>query len=236
MSGLGVSLEAARITREGFDASFTLDIPARRITALIGPSGAGKTTILNLIAGFEVPDSGRIVIARRDVGATPARLRPVSMIFQDHNLFAHLDAWTNVALGVSPGLRLDDGERRRIAHAFDRVGLAGLEGRLPGELSGGERQRVAIARALVRDKPVLLLDEPFAALGPALARDMADLIAGIHAERAMTVVFVTHTPADARRLAGHAAFVAAGRIIATGAPDELLARRDLREITDYLGP
>ena len=141
-------------------------------------------------------------------------MRPVTMVFQDHNLFAHLDVKTNVGLGISPALKLTPADHERIATALERVGLTGFEHRLPGQLSGGERQRVAIARALVRDKPVLLLDEPFAALGPALRREMLDLVAEIHREKAMTVLIVTHQPEDARHAASRTAFVHQGRILA----------------------
>jgi thiamine transport system ATP-binding protein len=115
------------------------------------------------------------------------------------------------------------------------VGLEDFGRRLPGQLSGGERQRVALARCLVRDRPVLLLDEPFAALGPALRREMLDLIADIHRERAMTVLLVTHQPEDARRIAARTAFVHDGRILAARPTDELLGATDIPELREYLG-
>ena len=120
------------------------------------------------------------------------------MIFQDNNVFAHLDLRQNVALGISPSLKLDAAQAKRVDAALAEVGLAALAHRKPGEVSGGERQRVAIARALVRDRPVLLLDEPFAALGPALRRDMLDLVKAMQQARGITVVMVTHQPEDAR--------------------------------------
>jgi thiamine transport system ATP-binding protein len=213
------------------DMAFDLAVPASELTALIGPSGSGKTTILNLIAGFEAAVSGTIRIDRRDVGALPAAERPVTMVFQDHNLFAHLDVATNVGLGISPALRLKPSDRDRVAAALARVGLEDFGRRLPGQLSGGERQRVALARCLVRDRPVLLLDEPFAALGPALRREMLDLIADIHRERAMTVLLVTHQPEDARRIAARTAFVHDGRILAVRPTDELLGATDIPELS-----
>ena len=152
-------------------------VDASSITAMIGPSGSGKSTLLNLVAGFETPRSGRVLIGGRDVTALPPSARPVSMVFQENNLFAHLDVEKNVGLGRSPALRLTAEDRRAVAEALSRTGLAGKEKRLPRELSGGERQRVALARVLVRDRPVLLLDEPFASLGPALRDDMLELSA-----------------------------------------------------------
>jgi thiamine transport system ATP-binding protein len=193
-----------------FDVAFE---PAA-ITAVLGPSGAGKSTLLNLIAGFEAPQSGRVLIAGADVTATPPSARPVSMIFQENNLFAHLDVASNVGLGISPALRLTAADRQRIATALDRTGLAGKQKRLPHELSGGERQRVALARALVRERPVLLLDEPFASLGPALREEMLDLLVSVQAERRMTTLLVTHQPQDARRVADSIVFLEAGRIAA----------------------
>ncbi|HUE46557.1 MAG TPA: thiamine ABC transporter ATP-binding protein [Aestuariivirgaceae bacterium] len=235
MAGAAVELEDVRFRYEDMDMTFDLAVPAGELTALIGPSGSGKTTILNLIAGFEAAVSGAIRIDGRDVGALPAAARPVTMVFQDHNVFAHLDVATNVGLGISPALRLRPTDRDRVAAALARVGLEDFGRRLPGQLSGGERQRVALARCLVRDRPVLLLDEPFAALGPALRREMLDLIADIHRERAMTVLLVTHQPEDARRIAARTAFVNDGRILAVRPTDELLGATDIPELREYLG-
>lgn len=235
MKGASVELEAVRFQYEDMAMNFDLAVPAGRLLALIGPSGAGKTTILNLIAGFEQALSGTIRIAGHEVTHLPPAERPVTMVFQEQNLFAHLDVATNVGLGISPALRLTAGDRERVAAAIARVGLEGFGSRLPGQLSGGERQRVALARCLVRDRPVLLLDEPFAALGPALRRDMLDLIAGIHKERGMTVLLVTHQPEDARRVASHTALVHAGGILAVQPTDELLGATAIPELEDYLG-
>ena len=235
MGGASVELDDVRFQYEDMDMAFDLAVPASELTALIGPSGSGKTTILNLIAGFEAALGGTIRIDGRDVSGLPAAERPVTMVFQEHNLFAHLDVATNVGLGISPALRLKSADRERVAAALARVGLEGFERRLPGQLSGGERQRVALARCLVRDRPVLLLDEPFAALGPALRREMLDLIADIHRERAMTVLLVTHQPEDARRIAAQTAFVHAGRILAARPTAELLGATDIPELKEYLG-
>jgi len=214
-----------------FDAAF----PQGAFTAIIGPSGSGKSTLLNLIAGFEQPLSGRVLIGGEDVTARPPDQRPVSMIFQDNNVFAHLSLWQNVALGISPSLRLDEGQKRRVAAALGDVGLEALSARRPGEVSGGERQRVAIARALVRDRPVLLLDEPFAALGPALRRGMLDLVMAMQKARGLTVLMVTHQPEDAQYAASHTAYLEAGRILALRPTAELFASPDLPGLHDYLG-
>jgi thiamine transport system ATP-binding protein len=214
---------------------FDLVVPKRSLTAIIGPSGAGKSTLLSLIAGFDAPLSGRVLIDGRDMAGIPPDQRPVSMIFQDNNVFAHLDLWQNVAIGLSPGLKLTAQQRELADAALTRAGLFDLRSRKPGEVSGGERQRVAIARALVRDKPVLLLDEPFAALGPALRRQMLDLVQEVRRERQLTVLMVSHQPEDARYAASHTAFVEQGRVLAMRPTQELFAARDLPELKDYLG-
>ncbi len=214
-----------------FDAVFT----AASFTAIIGPSGGGKSTLLNLIAGFEVPQSGRVLIGTQDVTALPPDQRPVNMIFQDNNVFGHLDVWTNVALGISPRLALSAEDRERIDTALADVGLVSFKQRKPDELSGGERQRVAVARALVRDRPVLLLDEPFAALGPALRRDMLDLVTAMQKARRLTVVMVSHQPEDAQYAASHTAYLEAGRIVALRPTTELFAATDIPGLAAYLG-
>ena len=230
-----IKIEKLRFVYDNLAMEFDLDVRRGELLAVIGPSGAGKSTLLALVAGFEKPVSGRIELDGQDVaGMSPAE-RPVSMVFQDHNTFAHLDLWTNVAIGISPRLRLAEAERRRVDEALVRTGLARLAHRRPGEVSGGERQRVAIARALVRDKPILLLDEPFAALGPALRREMLDLLRKLQDEKGFTIVLVSHHPEDARHAASRTAFLTNGRIIAIGTTKEILARKDLAELAAYLG-
>ncbi len=201
------------------DFQFDCALPQGRIIAVAGPSGSGKSTFLNLLAGFEQPDRGRVLLAGQDVtGKHPAE-RPVSLVFQDNNLFAHLDLFTNVGLGISPSLRLSAQDRQRVSEALARVGLPGFEKRKPGTLSGGERQRAAFARALVRDKPILLLDEPFAALDPGLRSGMVELLKTLHRETGNTVLIVSHDPTEVRRLADHAVFIDGGKI-ALSAPIE----------------
>ena len=158
--------------------AFDCAIPAGAAVAVAGPSGAGKSTLFNVIAGFERPASGSVTLLGKDMAGRDPAERPVSIVFQDNNLFAHLSIAENVGLGIDPGLKLDSSGRQRVFAALARVGLGGYERRLPGSLSGGERQRVALARALVRRRPILLLDEPFAALDPAMRAEMADISTG----------------------------------------------------------
>jgi thiamine transport system ATP-binding protein len=230
-----ITLENLSFTYEDMRMQFTLEAARGEFLAIIGPSGAGKSTLLSLIAGFEAPESGKLYLDGRDMrGVSPAQ-RPVTMVFQDHNTFAHLDVWTNVALGISPRLRLTSGERRAVDAALSRTGIDTLADRKPGEISGGERQRVAIARALVRNKPILLLDEPLAALGPALRREMLDLLRSLQHEQGLTVLLVSHHPEDARYVASRTAFLDRGRIVAIGPTHQVLSRSDLPALAAYLG-
>ena len=204
-------LEDVEIAQEDWRLTADLALEAGSATALIGPSGAGKSTILNAIAGFVEPVRGRVLWNGADLtGRAPAD-RPVTLLFQEHNLFPHLTAARNVGLGLRPDLRLDREGWARVAAALTQVGLEGMGARLPAQLSGGERSRVALARALLRARPILLLDEPFAALGPALRAEMLDLVARIRAEQGATLLMVSHAPEDARRIAERVVLVDAGR-------------------------
>lgn len=229
-----IRFDAVELAQGGFSLTADFEIPARGITALIGPSGAGKSTLLSAIAGFLDPVRGRILIGGRDMAGVAPAARPVSILFQEHNLFGHLRVWQNVGLGRDPALRLDRAGRQAVSQALERVGLGGLEQRRPSELSGGQRQRVALARVLLRHRPVLLLDEPFAALGPALKTGMLDLVQRLAADEGMTVLMVTHDPGDARRAADAVALVEGGRVRAPGPTAEVFARPD-PALAAYLG-
>lgn len=182
--------------------------------ALIGPSGAGKSTLLATLAGLAEPLAGRVLWKGRDLNGVAPGARPLSILFQDHNLFPHMSAAENVGLGLRPDLRLSRRQRAAVAAVLERVGLAGMGERLPAALSGGQQQRLALARVLLRARPLLLLDEPFAALGPALKAEMLDLVAEIAGETGLTLLLVTHEPRDAERLADLVSLVAGGRAAA----------------------
>lgn len=203
-----LTLENVQITQGSFSlrADFTVE-PGTK-TAVIGASGGGKSTLLAALAGFLTPASGSIRWNSDDLTALRPAKRPISMIFQDNNLFPHLTAAQNVGLGISPALRLTQGDHQRISEALTRVGLAEMATRKPAALSGGQIARVALARLLVQGNPVILLDEPFAALGPAMRAEMLDLVSELVAETQATLLMVSHDPEDARRIADQVILVA----------------------------
>ncbi|MEJ8310800.1 ATP-binding cassette domain-containing protein [Agrobacterium larrymoorei] len=207
---------------------------AGKVTAVVGPSGSGKSTLLNLVAGFEKPTSGRVLIGAEEMSGLDPADRPISLIFQDNNLFAHLDIFTNIGLGIHPSLRLTSEDKALIATALERVGLAGFEKRLPSSMSGGERQRAALARALVRQRAVMLLDEPFAALDPGLRAGMAALSKELQSENGNTVLLVTHHPDDIRRLADAVVFLSDGKILFQGTTDAFFSAIDIAEVAAFL--
>lgn len=175
---------------------FDLQVKAQEKIAIIGASGAGKSTLLNLIAGFEQGHAGEIWLNGENHTQTEPHLRPVSMLFQDNNLFPHLTVEQNISLGINPSLKLNTDEKIRVQQAASAVGLKAFLSRKPTELSGGQKQRVAIARCLLRDKPILLLDEPFSALDPRLRLEMLNLIDGLCEEKKLTLLIVTHQPTE----------------------------------------
>ncbi|WP_159869729.1 MULTISPECIES: thiamine ABC transporter ATP-binding protein ThiQ [unclassified Raoultella] len=202
---------------------FTLSVQRGERIAVLGPSGAGKSTLLNLIAGFLPPASGSIVIDGEPHTATPPARRPVSMLFQENNLFNHLTIRQNIGLGMHPGLKLSAGQNANLLAIAEQMGIDSLLERPPGELSGGQRQRAALARCLVREQPVLLLDEPFSALDPALRQEMLILVAEVCQRRSLTLLMVSHSVEDAARIAPRSLVVADGRIAWDGATDALLS-------------
>lgn len=207
--------------------------PGDRI-AIMGPSGAGKSTLLSMIAGFLTPSSGTVRWMGTDLATVSPGERPMTILFQDQNLFPHLTVAQNLGLGLRPDLRLSPAERNRVEDALARVGLKDLGPRRPGQLSGGQASRAALARALIRARPILLLDEPFAALGPALRQEMLDLVREVADGTGALVLMVTHDPTDALALQGKTAFVADGLVNPPTRTDDLLAH-PTPAVQAYLG-
>jgi len=176
--------------------TFDLQVVAGERIAIVGPSGAGKSTLLNLIAGFVLPTQGNIWLNGENHTQSAPYERPVSMLFQENNLFPHLTVQQNLALGLKTSLKLTALEQDQIERVADAVGLTSFLSRLPNSLSGGQKQRVALARCLLRDKPILLLDEPFSALDPELRMDMLNLIDELCHSKNLTLLLVTHQPSE----------------------------------------
>ncbi len=202
------------IENGAFSLKAKLEIEAATIAAVVGPSGAGKSTLLEAIAGFRSVTRGQMTWEGQELTQLSPGDRPIAMLFQDSNLFPHLSAIQNVGLGIRPVRRLTAVEQDRVNVALDRVGLSNLGDRKPSELSGGQQSRVALARVLVQSRALLLLDEPFSALGPALKAEMLDLAAELVAETGTTVLMVSHDPEDARRVASQTVLVADGQAYA----------------------
>lgn len=219
----------------GFAARYTFSVPAGALVAVIGPSGGGKTTLLHAIAGFEQPSGGTLTWDDRDILPLKPAARPLSILFQDHNLFPHLSAFANVALGIRPNLKLGDIERETVEAALRDVGLGGFGPRLPGQMSGGQRQRVALARAMVQDKPLMLLDEPFGALDPGLRREMIAQVDDLRRTRGLTVLMTIHTPEEAASRVDLVAYIARGKVAAFGAWDALAGPGGDSDLRGFLG-
>ena len=213
----------------------SLDIRAGEFFALLGPSGCGKTTTLRLIASFETPDAGRIVVGGRDLTDIPVHQRDMGMIFQSYALFPHRTVTENVEFG----LRMRGVARReidkRVASALAQVALTGLEQRRPGQLSGGQQQRVALARAIVIEPPVLLCDEPLGALDRKLRQQMQFELKQLQKDLGLTLVFVTHDQEEALAMSDRIAVMNAGHIEQVGAPAEIYERPRTRFVADFIG-
>ena len=178
-----------------------LSLESDKIYAIIGPSGAGKSTFLNLISGFSEISSGSILWNEQEISGLPPSKRNISILFQDNNLFPHLSVWRNLALAVSHWPKISNDDEGKLRSVISEVGIQGLESRKPSQLSGGQQSRVALARVLLQRNKILLLDEPFAALGPSLKDQMLELIEKIARKRGLLVLMVTHDPADANKIA-----------------------------------
>jgi putrescine transport system ATP-binding protein len=213
----------------------SLSVERGAFYALLGPSGCGKTTLLRMVAGFEAPDSGRILIDGADVTGLPPYARPVNMMFQSYALFPHMDVAHNIAFG----LRQEGMHRRRIAARLEEMlALVQMEGyarRRPHELSGGQRQRVALARALAKLPKLLLLDEPLAALDRKMRAETRLELTGIQERIGITFLVVTHDQEEALSMASCVAVMNRGRLVQTGAPAEIYERPASRFVADFVG-
>ena len=210
-----------------------LDIAEGEFFALLGPSGCGKTTLMRLLAGFEAPDDGRILLDGQDIAGLPAHRRPVHMMFQSYALFPHLTAAQNVAFGLK-GLGKAEAAAR-VAEMLALVRLEGLERRKPDQLSGGEQQRVALARALAPRPRILLLDEPLAALDRKLRDETQLELMALQRRLGLTFMIVTHDQEEAMVVADRMAVMQAGRLAQVGPPREVYERPASRQVAEFIG-
>ena len=223
------------VVRQGdfeLSGAFTADLGAR--IAIMGPSGEGKSTLLNALGGYIETSSGQILVGGQDVTHALPADRGMATLFQDSNLFPHLTLAQNVGLALEPSLRLSRSDQKTVAQALSDVGLDGYGDRYPAEISGGQQSRTALARVTLMARPWLLLDEPFAALGPALRGEMLDLLATLLDKTGAGLLMVTHAPEDARRIAKQTLVISQGRMRAPLDTTELLADPP-QELRDYLG-
>ena len=196
MLKLNFSLKESYLT-----ISTNISLEPDKIYAVVGPSGAGKSTFLNLISGFASISSGSIIWNGQEISNLPPAKRNVSILFQDNNLFPHLSVWRNLALAVTHWPKISRNNEEKLKAVMSEVGILGLENRKPSQLSGGQQSRVALARVLLQKNKILLLDEPFSALGPSLKDQMLELIKKIAKNKKLLVLMVTHEPADAKKVA-----------------------------------
>lgn len=218
-----IRVEGLRAEQGDFALRADFDVPQGRRVAVAGPSGAGKSTLLGVLGGYTPVLAGKILIDGANVTRAAPDARGIAMLFQDGNLFPHLNVAQNVGLGVRPALRLSGAEMKRVQNALARVGLSDFADRKPGALSGGQQSRAALARVLLQSAAVLLLDEPFAALGPALRAEMLALTAEVVRESGATMMMVTHAPAEVADMVDDLIFVDAGEVAPPAPAGEVLA-------------
>ncbi|MCU1497865.1 MAG: sulfate transporter ATP-binding protein [Acidimicrobiales bacterium] len=214
----------------------SLTIPSGRLTALLGPSGGGKSTLLRIIAGLESADSGTILIEGRDATALSPQKRNVGFVFQHYAAFKHLSVARNVAFGLEIRKRPKAEVKAKVAELLELVHLGQFADRLPSQLSGGQRQRMALARALAIEPTVLLLDEPFGALDAKVRKELRDWLRRLHDEVHVTTVFVTHDQEEALEVADEIVVINDGRIEQVGSPDQLYDEPANDFVMGFLGP
>jgi sulfate/thiosulfate transport system ATP-binding protein len=214
----------------------SLSVPDGSLTALLGPSGGGKSTLLRVIAGLETPDSGEVLFSGEAVTRLPAQERGVGFVFQHYAAFKHMTVRDNIAFGLKIRKRPKAEVRARVDELLALVHLGGWADRYPAQLSGGQRQRMALARALAVQPRVLLLDEPFGALDATVRKELRDWLRRLHDEVHVTTIFVTHDQEEALEVAQQVAVINAGRIEQTGTPDDLYERPANPFVMGFVGP
>ena len=214
----------------------SLEVPTGSLTALLGPSGGGKSTLLRVIAGLELPDSGVVVLDGQDLTASPARERGVGFVFQHYAAFKHMTVRDNVAYGLKIRKRPKDEIKSRVDELIGLVHLDGFGDRYPAQLSGGQRQRMALARALAVEPKVMLLDEPFGALDATVRKELRAWLRRLHEDVHVTTIFVTHDQEEAMEVAEQIVVLNQGRIEQEGAPRALYEEPANEFVMSFVGP
>lgn len=237
MSNISYELRLDKVTYEYDNHTFYFDCrtDTNSISALVGASGSGKSTLISLIGGFLQPTSGRIYVGNQDITDLAPSQRPLTILFQENNLFSHLNVFDNIALGRSAKLKLSSQDKEDIYLILEKLGLKGKEYRNPNNLSGGEKQRVAIARTLLRNKPILILDEPFSGLGPGMRKDLLSLLLHFRERNPFTLLLVTHEPSDIFFLDGYVFFLNDNKISEHGLAKDILSPAGSAAVKKYLG-
>jgi spermidine/putrescine transport system ATP-binding protein len=234
-SAIGLVGVSKRFGGVGAVDNVSLEIGEGEFFSLLGPSGCGKTTTLRMVAGFELPDAGRIVLHGNDVTNVPANRRPVNMVFQQYALFPHMSIYDNVAFGLKVKHVPKAEHRKRVDEILRVVSLEGLDRRRARQLSGGQQQRVALARALVNRPAALLLDEPLGALDVKLRKQMQLELKRIQHDLGTTFVYVTHDQEEALAMSDRIAVMNGGRVEQTGSPREIYERPQTAFVADFIG-
>ena len=214
----------------------TVEVESGRLTALLGPSGGGKSTLLRIIGGLEEPDSGSVIIDGIEATGVPAQRRNVGFVFQHYAAFKHLSVYRNVAFGLEIRRRPRAEIQRRVTELLELVHLEKFADRMPSQLSGGQRQRMALARALAVEPSVLLLDEPFGALDAKVRKELRDWLRRLHDEVHVTTIFVTHDQEEALEVANELVVINNGRVEQIGSPDTLYDHPVNDFVMGFLGP
>src|SRR5438270_7362477 len=234
-----MSIDAMSVTKTFGDfhalRDVSVSIDRGKLTALLGPSGGGKSTLLRIIAGLEEPDTGRVYIDGQDMTNVPARRRGIGFVFQHYAAFPHMSVWDNVAFGLKIARTDKASTKRRVDELLELVHLAGLSNRYPSELSGGQRQRMALARALAVEPKLLLLDEPFGALDVKVREELRAWLRQLHEQVNATTVFVTHDQEEAMELADQVVLINAGQVGQVGPPEELYDNPATPFVMSFLG-
>ncbi|GAB6900499.1 sulfate ABC transporter ATP-binding protein [Kineosporia succinea] len=214
----------------------SLEVPTGRLTALLGPSGGGKSTLLRIIAGLEFPDTGTVEIEGVQATWLPPQKRSVGFVFQHYAAFKHMSVFKNVAFGLEIRRKPKAEIRKRVTELLELVHLEQFADRLPSQLSGGQRQRMALARALAVQPEVLLLDEPFGALDAQVRKELRDWLRNLHDEMNVTTIFVTHDQEEALEVSDEIVVINGGRIEQVGAPADLYDKPANDFVMKFLGP